>query len=118
MIPPVEVPTTRSKCWTTGLPRSRSRPAKRAALKMPMLPPPSRDRIWNASPPPVVPGEPIMHQLYHKTHNTVARGRSHVSQLHLRDVGTTSPALLPLFRSETQLQLLGALFSTPEPLSV
>lgn len=33
-------------------------------------------------------------------------------------MGTTSPALLPLFRSETQLALLGAIFAAPEPMSV
>lgn len=33
-------------------------------------------------------------------------------------MGTTGPALLPLFRSATQLQLLGAIFASPAPLSV
>src|SRR5215471_3550877 len=47
MMPPVLVPTTRSKCEMTGRPRSCSRPASSAALKMPRTPPPSRDRTWN-----------------------------------------------------------------------
>lgn len=47
MMPPVDVPTTRSKWSSTGSPMSASRPARSAAAKTPRTPPPSIASTWN-----------------------------------------------------------------------
>src|SRR5438132_8272103 len=49
MMPPVEVPTIKSKWSVMLVLRSSSSLARTAAEKSPLMPPPSSDRIWKRS---------------------------------------------------------------------
>src|SRR5690242_5178091 len=48
------------------------------------------------------------------TNSRVRAGRSHIAQDIVRDVGTSAPALLPIFRSQLQAELLAAVLLHPD----
>src|SRR5215210_6694771 len=81
MMPPVEVPTIKSKCSTIEQPKSSSSPASTAAAKIPLTPPPSIERTWNRSAPAdgaydsVGEGEAGIAQLYQLRYTEPARAR-------------------------------------------